>query len=284
MSSRVTADNSKKGTGYTNLMNHLDAKHENFKSIYQQYLGITTSPMISFNYDTSVRNIFYLVSLIIKCQLPLNACESPDFVLHTGLSKLDALTVDKYLNSLANIVQERIKNTLPEKVGIMFGGWMNNGIHFVGLFGIYQTVHESRNLVLLAYSPIEDCTTQNADAHNKFFKGVLELYIKGVKNVLFLSEATNDLQNESMNLDDVHAYFDLLIEEHPDLEWQLEKNASIIQDPSFEEAVIKVLHKQESVLTSSEKQKLQLFIVEQSMQLIENELITIKDQVAKNKT
>ncbi|CAG8725710.1 44384_t:CDS:2 [Gigaspora margarita] len=356
----------KKGTAYTNLMNHLDAKHENFKSIYQQYLGNTTSPKISFNYDTSVRNIFNWVNLVVKCQISINACENPDFILHTGLSKLDASKVNKYLDSLANI--------------------MNNGIHFVGLFSIYQTVHESRNLVLLAFLPFEDRTTQNADAHIKFFKDVLELYDKGIKNVLFLLgdncstnkkiandlnlplvecalhrlnlvvndfinssitlvnqirtivhmmrtyknreklakvtnlkpvldnatrwmsvtkmikrckelipyitqsnrfschdillveqldlnemiidqlnyflEATNDLQNEFMNLDDVRTYFDLLIEEHPDLEYQLGKNAPVIQDLSFKEAVVKVLRRQESVLTSSEKQKLQLFIVE----------------------
>ncbi|RIB13468.1 hypothetical protein C2G38_2098255, partial [Gigaspora rosea] len=54
---------------------------------------------------------------------------------------------------------------LPEKIRIMFDGWTNNGIHFVGLFGVYQTVHKSRNLVLLAFSPFEDCSTQSADAH-----------------------------------------------------------------------------------------------------------------------
>ncbi|CAG8736705.1 24993_t:CDS:1, partial [Gigaspora margarita] len=183
----VTANNSKKGTGYTNLMNHLDAKHESFKSIFQQYLGNTNSPKISFNYDTIVHNNFDWVTLVVKCQISINACENTDFVLHTGLSKLDALTVNKYLDSLANIVQERIKNTLPKKIGIMFDGWMNNGVHFVGLFGIYQTVYESRNLVLLAFSPFEDHTTQNADAHIKFFKDVLELYDKDIKNVLFLS-------------------------------------------------------------------------------------------------
>ncbi|RIB14298.1 hypothetical protein C2G38_2096265 [Gigaspora rosea] len=54
---------------------------------------------------------------------------------------------------------------LPEKIGIMFDGWTNNGIHFVGLFGVYQTVHKSRNLVLLAFSPFEGRSTQSADAH-----------------------------------------------------------------------------------------------------------------------
>ncbi|CAG8497871.1 5957_t:CDS:2 [Gigaspora margarita] len=225
----------KKETGYTNLMNHLEVKHKNFKSIYQQYLGNTTSPMISFNYDTSVRNIFDWVSLIVNWMLR---------------------QLTKYLNSLANIVRERIKNTLPEKIGIMFDGWMNNMV-----------------FTLL------DCL--NVDAHIKIFKDVLELYNKGVKNVLFLSEATNDLQNESMNLDDVRAYFDLLIGEHPYLECRLGKNASVIQDLSFKEIVVKVLRKQESVLTSSEKQKLQSFIVDQSMQPIENEPITMKNRVAK---
>ena len=69
----------------------------------------------------------------------------------------------------------------------MFDGWTNNGIHFVGMFGIYQTAHEPRNLVLLAFSPFEDRTTQSADAHVRFFEDVLESYGKSIENVLFFS-------------------------------------------------------------------------------------------------
>ncbi|CAG8466492.1 33373_t:CDS:2, partial [Gigaspora margarita] len=75
-------NNSKKETSYTNLINYLDTKHENFISIYQQYLGNTISSIISFNYDTSVHNIF---------------------------DWLDTLTVNKYLNSLANMYEKELK-------------------------------------------------------------------------------------------------------------------------------------------------------------------------------
>ncbi|CAG8469627.1 23396_t:CDS:2 [Gigaspora margarita] len=164
----------------------------------------------------------------------------------------------------------------------MFDGWTSNGIHFVELFEIYQTVHEPRKLVLLAFSPFEDCTTQDADAHIRFFEDVLNSYDKSdncntnkkiannsglllvgyashclnlagklakvtvLKPVLdnvtywmnillveqldlnevnklidqlkYFSEATNNLQNESINLDDICAYFDLLIDKYPDIE------------------------------------------------------------------
>ncbi|CAG8652221.1 682_t:CDS:10, partial [Gigaspora margarita] len=55
-------------------------------------------------------------------------------VVNTNLSKLDVSTVVKYIDSLAEIVCKIIKDTLPEKIGIMFDRWTNNGIHFVWLF------------------------------------------------------------------------------------------------------------------------------------------------------
>ena len=97
----------------------------------------------------------------------------------------------------------------------------------------------------------------------------------------YFSEATNDLQSDSINLDDVRAYFDLLIEECPELESRLGKNASIIHDPGFEEAVVKVLRKQETILTFGEKQKLEEFIIER--QIEEESPLTMKEWVAKKR-
>ncbi|RIB29079.1 hypothetical protein C2G38_2306825 [Gigaspora rosea] len=174
--------------------------------------------------------------------------------------------VGKYINGLADIVRERIKNTLLEKIGIMFDGWTSNSIHFVGLFGIYQTVHEPRKLVLLAFLPFEDCTTQDADFLKMFW-----IHITRVLTIFFFFQIMFVL---------ILIY--LLIDEYPDLEDRLGKSASIIHDSTFEEAVIKILCKQEATLTSNEKQKVKSFIVEQSEQSMVNEgPITMKKHVAK---
>ncbi|CAG8787866.1 45141_t:CDS:2, partial [Gigaspora margarita] len=91
---------------------------------------------------------------------------------------------------------------------------------------------------------------------------------KFIDQLKYFLETTNDLQNKSINLDNICAYFDLLIDKYPDLEDRLEKSASIIYDFIFKEAVIKILHKQEATLTSNKKQKVESFIVEQSEQLM----------------
>ncbi|CAG8546247.1 8332_t:CDS:2 [Ambispora gerdemannii] len=203
-----------------------------------------------------------------------------------------------------------------------------NTFTFVGLFGIYQTVHVSRNLVLLAFSSFEDRTIQNVDAHVEqrstnrkiasdsnlplvgYASHHLNLAVNDLINFsstlvnqihtivymmrtykncgklakvislkLILDNATRWMSvmkmikrckvlihhvtqtngfsatNESINLDDVRAYFNLLIEECPGLESQLGKKAPIIHDPIFEKAVIKVLRKQETVLTTDELQR-----------------------------
>ncbi|CAG8689220.1 2098_t:CDS:2, partial [Gigaspora rosea] len=78
-----------------------------------------------------------------------------------------------------------------------------------------------------------------------------------INQLKYFSEATNDLQNESMNLDDVRAYFDLLIEEF--------------------------LRKQEAALTFTEREKLQEFIVEQKIQPTVEGSMTMKERVAKKR-
>ncbi|CAG8751433.1 32344_t:CDS:1, partial [Gigaspora margarita] len=47
--------------------------------------------------------------LSVKCQMPFNKYENPDFIAHTGLSKLYVSTVSKYFNGTADIVHEKIK-------------------------------------------------------------------------------------------------------------------------------------------------------------------------------
>ncbi|RIB22348.1 hypothetical protein C2G38_2140232 [Gigaspora rosea] len=176
----------------------------------------------------------------------------------------------------------------------MFDGWTNNGIHFVGLFGVYQTVrmhfrhlgpyypgcrsYICRRIVWLFLSgdncstnkkiaslnlAVNDLINSSSALANGFLARdilLIELNINEVNNNInqlqYFFEVTNDLQNESMNLDDVRAYFDLLIEECPSLKNRIGKNAPIVHDFVFEEAVIKVLRKQETVLTPAEKQKL----------------------------
>ncbi|CAG8483431.1 13967_t:CDS:2, partial [Gigaspora margarita] len=130
----------------------------------------------------------------------------------------------------------------------MFDKWMNNGIYFVGLFGVYQTVYKSRNLVLLAFSSFEDRTNN------------LDLPLVGCAL-------------HSLNLaDDVHAYFDLLIEECLELEDQLGRNALIIYNSLFENAMVKVLRKQEAALTFTEKKTSRIYL---------EEPMTMKECVAK---
>ncbi|CAG8540943.1 46495_t:CDS:2 [Gigaspora margarita] len=82
--------------------------------------------------------------------------------------------VGRYLSSLADTVQERVKNVLPEKLELCSTD---------GRIMVF-TVNESRNLVL----PFEDRTTQNADHTLGFFEDVLKSYGKSVENVLFFSD------------------------------------------------------------------------------------------------
>ncbi|CAG8830042.1 38043_t:CDS:1, partial [Gigaspora margarita] len=86
--------------------------------------------------------------------------------------------------------------------------------------------------------------------------------------------ATNDLQSNSINMNDIFVYFNLLIEECSELESQLRKKALISYNLVCKEAVVKVLCKYEKVLTLGKKQKLEAFIVERP--IVKESPLTIK--------
>ncbi|RLN73028.1 hypothetical protein BBJ28_00019614 [Nothophytophthora sp. Chile5] len=66
----------------------------------------------------------------------------------------------------------------------MFDGWSNGSMHYDTAYVVFVT-NGALRLQLLALSPLED-GSQNADAHIKFFDGVLGVYNKTLDMVAFI--------------------------------------------------------------------------------------------------
>ena len=46
----------------------------------------------------------------------------------------------KFITLIAREVESEIPKMLPEKFGIIFDGWSHHGTHYVGVFGLYESI------------------------------------------------------------------------------------------------------------------------------------------------
>jgi hypothetical protein len=68
-------------------------------------------------------------------------------------------------------------------------GWTENSIHFCVLFAC---IPGTCDRIMLSFSPLLDQTTQDANAHRDWIAEMLDVYSKGLENILFLcSDNTN---------------------------------------------------------------------------------------------
>lgn len=74
-----------------------------------------------------------------------------------------------------------------------------------------------------------------------------------------MEDITKELQRQDLTLDEARDLFDGTMDLFPDMEQHLGVHAHIVEDPTFESAVVKVLRKEEQTLTPSEKEKLRPF-------------------------
>ena len=68
---------------------------------------------------------------------------------------------------------------------------------------------------------------------------------------------TKELQTADLTLSQARDLFDSIMNIYPDMEDHLDDRASIVVDPTFESAIIKVIRKERRTLTPSELTKLE---------------------------
>ena len=97
-------------------------------------------------------------------------CKGPKEVLVTKL-----ITV---------LVENRILKLLPKKLALAFDGRSAHLDHcFAVLAPLFAECKKDCETKLLAFSTLDDATTQNSDNHLEFFDFVLEYIGKGIKNI-----------------------------------------------------------------------------------------------------
>ena len=119
------------GSGYTNMVSHLDAKHDYFREKYDQFLFNPDATLESLGFiNTQATNMARWTRWIIECKQPfcdVNKEETRRFLTLTHVTSK---------SSMCKIVasgEESVSLELPKVFGISLDGWSDASVHYVGV-------------------------------------------------------------------------------------------------------------------------------------------------------
>ncbi len=120
---------------------------------------------------------------------------------YSRLENICTETFMKYLRLTTKEVENKLAKELPDKIGIVLDGWSDDSSnHYVALFATY--ICKKTNTIkqpLLTIAPLLDPTSLKAPEHATFIKYTLELYGKGIQNILFYVE--DNCESELTNVE-----------------------------------------------------------------------------------
>ncbi|KUF77507.1 hypothetical protein AM587_10002609 [Phytophthora nicotianae] len=173
------------GTGYSNLIAHLDGKHAGYDAQYTAAQGGNDSPLESFGFVAEESShLFQWIQWIIMRNMPVHEVEDAFTRAMSKLRPVTVKSVQKCMEGIAIKVGQQLEKELGELFGLMFDGWSHAGIHYVALFAVYEA-DGKLHVPLLGLSPLAD-GTQTADAHVQLFKSTLDVYNKTLSMVAFM--------------------------------------------------------------------------------------------------
>ena len=182
-----------KGAGYTNTFNHVKSHHPEWNEDWsQKKLGFVNAVSIA-----PVENIYGWVHWITEGLKPFSFVTEATTRTYTKLKPICTNTLLKHMHGIAKQVEEKISLLLAEKkFAILIDGWSKGSTHYVAIFASYaDTNSNGYSTVLLAFSPLCDETSMDANEHIVFIKWVLEdLYKLNMENLIGIKLTFYEIQ------------------------------------------------------------------------------------------
>lgn len=189
----------REGAGWTNLTNHLNNQHQEWKLISGQP---SIDDAVGFS-STKADTIFSWLEWICIGMKPFSFISDHLTRKYTSLEPLCVNTLKKYMEIVVRHVEMKIAKALPERFAIIFDGWSENSTHFVALFASYpdSTSLLGFTTVLLAFSPMGTETEFTAAQHKEFVEWVLvNIFHKSLDNVVAIIGDNCDTNKAFSNL------------------------------------------------------------------------------------
>ena len=175
------ADEAKKGSGWTNLLNHIKTQHPDYdkddgkQQRIDNYVSLTKK----------ANNVFGWLEWITVTLKPFAFIECPFTAKYSNLNPMSTKTLKKYMHMVTKKVEEEIARSLPEKFCILLDGWTYNSTHYVGVFASYSSTDANGyQTALLTFSPLLSELSLTALEHKNLLDFTLSIYGKNITNVI----------------------------------------------------------------------------------------------------
>jgi hypothetical protein len=173
----------KKGTGWSNLFNHVQSVHQDYEIIMKN------DNQSVFTIPSNVVDMYGWINLIVKKNLPFSFVDDEDVRKAVCYKSISSNTMMKYMDLICRKMESTLRQGLPKKFGIIFDGWTEGNDHYIAIFACYPS-----GTYLIAFQPIPDYDSEtvgadyrlNADAHYEFIISTLAFYDRGPEALLFL--------------------------------------------------------------------------------------------------
>jgi len=175
----------KSGTSYANLISHIKHEHKNYEDLLIEKEGQHQLKMSSLLPNKKIGKYLGWFDIVINGLLPFSAVENEAIRRNVRHDSISLSTFMTYLVRLTKVVETKLKDSLPEKLALVFDGWSSGSTHYVGVFASFSSSaskvgYETR---LLAFSPFEDESHLDTVKHVSYLTGVLEIFGKSWANV-----------------------------------------------------------------------------------------------------
>jgi hypothetical protein len=87
------------------------------------------------------------------------------------------------MDCLVQVLEANITETLPERSGLAFDGWSENGVHYLAVFAVGPGIPGGK--VLLGFSPFDSEDDLSAEEHKFYIETLLDYYHKTMDNVAY---------------------------------------------------------------------------------------------------
>ncbi|KAG2768906.1 hypothetical protein Pcac1_g19930 [Phytophthora cactorum] len=172
------------GTGYTNLISHLAAKHPGYTETYDESQQTHGQSLEAHGFvDKRTMEIFKWMEWIVAWNHALSEVDDPLTRSLAAVKPISSKTLMWYMRHVAAKVGARIAVDMNGQFGLMFDGWTSCTTHFVTIYAIF-TKDGILSQVLLSISPAE--YGQSAEAYLEMIDAVLELYNKDSAMIMFI--------------------------------------------------------------------------------------------------
>ncbi|KAE9086916.1 hypothetical protein PF010_g19920 [Phytophthora fragariae] len=183
------------GTGFSNLLSHLNSKHAGYATEYAELHASATPLIATFGFvDETKRNIYQWMDWLTQRNLPFTEVRNKATRAVVTMQSMTVKTLKRYMRHVALAFGHIIAKEMGQSFGLLFDGWTCHSLHFLAIFVVYEWNGE-RSQRLLSLSPMDD--DQTAPAHLEHIETVMGVYDKNIGMVRFV-DGDNCATNQSL--------------------------------------------------------------------------------------